>query len=62
MAADLNALRLMEEINDREGIANALGRVSEDLGNQGRQAEALQWRSRMIRTRSSSCKELAYGR
>lgn len=43
MAADLNALRLMEEINDREGIANALGRVSEDLGNQGRQAEALEY-------------------
>ncbi len=43
MAADLKALRLMEEINDQEGIANALGRVSEDLGKQGRQAEALEY-------------------
>lgn len=48
MAADLQALRLMEEINDQQGIADAIGRVSEDLSNQGRQAESLEYARRSI--------------
>lgn len=43
MTADLHALRLMEELGDQEGIADALGRVSWDLSLQGRQAEALEY-------------------
>jgi len=48
MAADLHALRLMEEIKDQQGIADAIGRVSEDLSNQGRPAEALEYARRAI--------------
>ncbi|HNG88722.1 MAG TPA: tetratricopeptide repeat protein [Saprospiraceae bacterium] len=48
MAADLQALRIMEELGDQEGIANALGRVAEDLGLQGRQQEALEYARRSI--------------
>ena len=48
MAADLQALRLMEEINDQQGIADAIGRVSEDLSNQGRHAEALEYALRAV--------------
>lgn len=48
MAADLQALRLMEQLDDQEGIANALGRVSEDLSRQGRQKEALEYAQRAI--------------
>lgn len=48
MAADLSALRLMEEIGDQKGIADALGRVSEDLSSQGRQVEALEYARRSI--------------
>lgn len=48
MAADLQALRLMEELDDQKGIASALGRVSEDLSRQGRQEEALKYAKRAI--------------
>jgi len=48
MAADLQALRLMEELGDQEGIANAYSRVSEDLSRQGRQAEALEYAKKAI--------------
>ena len=48
MAADLHALRLMEELGDQKGIAGALSRVSEDLSNQGRQTEALEYAQRAI--------------
>jgi len=48
MAADLQALRLMEELGDQKGIAGALSRVSEDLSNQGRQTEALEYAQRAI--------------
>jgi two-component system, sensor histidine kinase PdtaS len=45
MAADLKALRLMEQLNDQAGIANALGRVSDDLSQQG---EALEYAQRSV--------------
>ncbi len=48
IAADLHALRLMEELGDQEGIANALSRVSDDLSRQGRQSEALEYAQRSI--------------
>lgn len=48
MAADLRALRMMEELGDQAGIADALGRVSDDLSLQGRQPEALQYAQRAI--------------
>ena len=48
MSADLKALRLMEELGDQAGIAGALGRVSEDLRNQERPAEALEYARRAI--------------
>jgi two-component system, sensor histidine kinase PdtaS len=48
MDFDLKALRLMETLNDQEGIANALGRVAEDLRNQGRLPEALEYARRSI--------------
>jgi two-component sensor histidine kinase len=48
MAADLQALRRMEELGDQEKIADALGRVSEDLCLQGRLSEALEYAQRGI--------------
>jgi two-component system, sensor histidine kinase PdtaS len=48
MAADLEALRIMEELNDLEGIANANGRVSEDLYRQGRFAESLTYAQKAV--------------
>ncbi|MCW5922931.1 MAG: tetratricopeptide repeat protein [Saprospiraceae bacterium] len=48
MAADLQALRRMEELGDQEKIADALGRVSDDLLLQGRQQEALEYARRAI--------------
>jgi len=48
MAADLDALRLMEELNDPGGIANALCRVSWDLSLQGRQKEAQEYAGKAI--------------
>ena len=48
MAADLQALRRMEELNDQEKIADALGRVSDDLRMQGRHKEALEYSLRAV--------------
>jgi two-component sensor histidine kinase len=48
MEADLSALRIMEELGDQEKIADALGRVSEDLLLQGRQSEALEYALRGV--------------
>jgi two-component sensor histidine kinase len=48
MEADLKALRIMQALGDPQGIANALGRVSEDLGHQGRHAEALAYAEQAI--------------
>jgi two-component sensor histidine kinase len=48
MAADMKALKLMEELNDQKGIANALGRLSDDLTRQGRMKEALDYAEKSI--------------
>lgn len=48
MDADLKALRLMEALGDQEKIADALGRVSEDLTSQDRHSEALEYAQRAI--------------
>ncbi len=48
MKANLDALRIMEELNDQEGIASALGRVSGGLYHQGKAAEALDYAKRGI--------------
>ena len=48
MAADLRALKLMEELDDKLGIAGAYTRLSEDLSRQGRQAEALDYARKTI--------------
>jgi len=49
MNEDLIALRLMEELDDKRGIASALGRVSEDLLKQGQADEALKYSDRAIK-------------
>ncbi len=48
MKADLEALRMMEELKDPRGIAGALDRVSEDLYNQRKYAEALEYAKKAI--------------
>ncbi len=48
MACDLDALRLMEEINDPGGIADALGRVAWDLNLQERPQEGLEYAKKAI--------------
>ncbi len=48
MAYDLDALRLMEEINDQGGIADALGRVAWDLNLQNRPQEGLEYAKKAI--------------
>jgi len=48
MDADMTALALMEELKDQQGIANALGRVSDDLTRQGRLKEALDYAKKSI--------------
>ncbi len=45
---DLKALRLMEEIGDQEGIASALGRVSDALFKQEKPAESLEYAKKAI--------------
>ncbi len=47
-ATDLYALRVAEEIGDQKSIARALEEVSDDLRNQGRSAEALDYARRAI--------------
>ncbi len=48
MAADLEASRLMETLDDKEGMAAAYGRVSEDLTRQGRLAEGMDYAQKAI--------------
>lgn len=48
METDLKALRLMEEIGDQEGIASALGRISDALYRQEKPAESLEYAKRAI--------------
>ena len=48
MQADLSALKLMEELDDKMGIAGAYSRLSEDVSRQGRQAEALDYAKKTI--------------
>lgn len=45
---NLEALKLMEAINDEAGIADALGRISGDLYNQEKYAEAYDYAQRAI--------------
>lgn len=46
--ADLQALRMMESLQDQQGIANALTRVAEDLYLQDRSEEAIEYAQRSI--------------
>jgi two-component system, sensor histidine kinase PdtaS len=48
MKANLDALRIMEELNDQGGIASALGRISDGLIRQGKAGEALDYAKRGI--------------
>lgn len=48
MEADLQALRHLEALGDQEKIADALGRVSDDLSLQGRHEEALEYARKAI--------------
>jgi two-component sensor histidine kinase len=48
MEANLQALRIMEEIGDEAGIANALGRIAGDLYNQEDYEESLEYAQRAI--------------
>lgn len=48
MEANLKALRIMEAIDDKPGIVNALGRVAGDLYNQEKYDEALEYALRAI--------------
>jgi len=48
MEANLRALRIMEDIDDKPGIVNALGRVSGDLYNQEKPEESLEYALRAI--------------
>lgn len=48
MKDNLNALRLMEELGDEAGIANALGRIAGDLFNQEKYTESLEYAERAI--------------
>lgn len=48
METDLKALRLMEEIGDQEGIASALGGISDALYRQEKPAESLEYAKRAI--------------
>ena len=50
LEADLRALRLMEELDDKEGMAGAYERVSDDLTLQGRLAEAMDYAKKSIET------------
>ena len=63
MQADLNALALMEELDDKLGIAGAYSRLSEDVSRQGRQEEALDWAIKTIDIceKNNLQDELVYG-
>ncbi len=62
MAADLQALKLMEEIKDDAGIADAYTRITEDLNRQGRNKEALTYATKTIELckKNNFKKELIY--
>jgi len=63
LQADLKALTLMEELDDKLGIAGAYSRLSEDVSRQGRQAEALDYAIKTIDICEKYYlqKELVYG-
>jgi two-component system, sensor histidine kinase PdtaS len=48
LAADLRSLRIMEELDDKEGIARAYEFVSDDLTRQGRLTEAMDYAKKSI--------------
>ena len=48
MQVDLRALRLMEQLKDKSGIAGAMNRISEDLARQERTKEALEYAKKTI--------------
>jgi len=48
MAADLKGLHLMEDLNDKTGMAAAYERVSDDLTQQGRLKEAMDYAQKAI--------------
>lgn len=48
MDADLEALKLMEQLDDKNGIAGAMNRISEDLFRQERKVEALDYAVKAI--------------
>lgn len=56
LQANLEALRMMESINDQAGIADALGRISGDLYNQEKYAESKTYAERAI----TLCREGGY--
>ncbi len=60
---DLKALRLMESINDKLGIAGATSRISEDLYKQERNEEALEYAIKSIEfcKKNNLETELVYG-
>jgi two-component sensor histidine kinase len=63
MQADLKALTLMEDLDDKLGIAGAYSRLSEDVSMQGRQAEALEYAIKTIDIceKNNLKEELVYG-
>ncbi len=63
LKADLNALSLMEELDDKLGIAGAYSRLSEDVSRQGRQEEALEYAIKTIEIceKNNLQEELVYG-
>jgi tetratricopeptide (TPR) repeat protein len=63
MQADLKALKLMENPDDKLGIAGAYSRLSEDVSMQGRQAEALEYAIKTIDIfeKNNLKEELVYG-
>lgn len=48
LGADLDALHIMEQLNDQQGIAAASERISDDLTKQGRLKEALDYAQKAI--------------
>ena len=62
MEADLQALKMMEALEDKPGIADALGRVSEDLMRQGRLQESIEYAQKAITIAEANNleEELAY--
>ena len=62
MEADLNGLRLMEQLNDQKGIAVAYERISDGLWRQGRMVEAIDYAEKSIELceKNNFLNELAY--